>query len=360
MIRLEFTSDQIKTLQHQAYSHPHPFVQRKMHALLMKSADIPHNKITKSIGISENTLRSYFIQYQHGDIEELKRINFYKPKSLLYQHQSTIEDHFRQNPQYSIKEAAHTIKKLTGIKRGLTQTQAFMKSVGLKRLKTGGKPAKSDHVKQTEFHNNVLQPKLDEAKQGARAVYFIDAAHFVHSLFLAFVWCFSRVFVQSPSGRSRFNVLGAINAITHQLITVTNTSYINANSVCELLHKLAKLHANTPITLILDNARYQKCVIVTALAQQLNIELLYLPSYSPNLNLIERLWKFVKKKCLNGRYYATFAEFTVAITNCLESLPEYEDELKTLLNLKFQDLSGNHFGRKTVNNNNTDSNGALY
>ena len=242
MIRLEFTSEQIKTLQHQAYSHPHPFVQRKMHVLLMKSADIPHNKIIKSVGISENTLRSYLHQYQHGGIEELKQINFHKPKSELYQHQSTIEDHFRKNPQYSIKEAAYTIKELTGIKRGLTQTRLFMKSVGLKRLKTGGKPAKSDHITQTEFHNNVLQPKLDEAKQGTRAVYFIDAVHFVHSLFLAFVWCFSRVFVQSPSGRNRFNVLGAINAITHQLITVTNASYINANSVCELLHKLARLY----------------------------------------------------------------------------------------------------------------------
>ena len=355
MIKLQFTSEQIKELQHQAHYHPHPSVQRKMHALSMKSADIPHNKIIKSIGISENTLRSYFGQYQNGGIEELKQINFHKPKSELFQHQSTIEDYFHKNPQYSIKEAAHTIKELTGIKRGLTQTRLFMESIGLKRLKTGSKPAKSDHVKQTEFHNNVLQPKLDEAKQGMRAVYFIDAAHFVHSLFLAFVWCFSRVFVQSPSGRSRFNVLGAINAITHQLITVTNTSYINAISVCELLHKLAKLHAGIPITLILDNARYQKCIIVANLAQELNIELLYLPSYSPNLNLIERLWKFVKKKCLNGRYYATFTEFAAAITNCLESLPEYEDEIKTLLNLKFQDLSGNHFEQKVVNGSSTDS-----
>ena len=99
MIRLEFTSEQIKTLQYQAYSHPHPFVQRKMHALLMKSANIPHNKITESIGISENTLRSYFNQYQHGGIEELKQINFYKPQSELCQQQSTIEDHFRKNPQ---------------------------------------------------------------------------------------------------------------------------------------------------------------------------------------------------------------------------------------------------------------------
>lgn len=91
-------------------------------------------------------------------------------------------------------------------------------------------------------------------------------------------------------------MLGALNAITHELVMVTNDTYITADSVCDLLRRIAKLNLGMPITLVLDNARYQKCNIVTALALKLNIELLYLPAYSPNLNLIERLWKFVKKK----------------------------------------------------------------
>jgi transposase len=91
-------------------------------------------------------------------------------------------------------------------------------------------------------------------------------------------------------------VLAALNAINHEVITVTNDSYINALSVCELLGKLAALNLSIPITLVLDNARYQKCQLVQDLAKSLDIELLYLPSYSPNLNLIERLWKFVKNQ----------------------------------------------------------------
>mgnify|MGYP003605911059 FL=1 len=75
------------------------------------------------------------------------------------------------------------------------------------------------------------------------------------------------------------------------------------------LRRIAMLNLDVPITLVMDNARYQKCNIVTALASQLNIELLYLPAYSPNLNLIERLWKFVKKKVLYSKYYPNFAEF---------------------------------------------------
>jgi len=94
---------------------------------------------------------------------------------------------------------------------------------------------------------------------------------------------------------------------------------------------------NVPITFVLDNARYQKCFLVKATALLLNIELLYLPSYSPNLNLIERLWKFTKKKCLYSKYYSEFDMFKKAITDCLEQTHStYKNELDSLLNLKFQ------------------------
>ncbi len=149
---------------------------------------------------------------------------------------------------------------------------------------------------QEEYKKEKLEPRLFEAKEGKRAVFFVDAAHFVMGAFLGLVWCFERVFIKSPSGRKRFNVLGALNAITHEVITVTNDTYINAESVCQLLHKLAALSLTIPITLVLDNARYQKCKLVQELADSLGIELLYLPSYSPNLNLIERLWKYAHEE----------------------------------------------------------------
>ena len=97
------------------------------------------------------------------------------------------------------------------------------------------------------------------------------------------------------TGRWRYNVLGAFDAVTHRLIRVTNDGYINAESVCTLLRSVAEAAVGLPITLVLDNARYQKCAVVQALAASLGIELLYLPSYSPNLNLIERLWRFVRE-----------------------------------------------------------------
>ena len=125
----------------------------------------------------------------------------------------------------------------------------------------------------------------------------MDAAHFVFGTFLCCLWSFANI-VCAASGRQRFNVLGAWNAVTRQLVAVTNTTVVNTETMCELLRKIAAMGLTGPITLVLDNARYQRNAVVQALAKQLGITLMYLPSYSPNLNLIERLWKFIKRRAV--------------------------------------------------------------
>jgi transposase len=182
-----------------------------------------------------------------------------------------------------------------------------------------------------------MEPRLAQAQAGQRAVFFVDAAHFVLSAFLGFLWSMQRLFIKAPSGRQRFNVLAALKAITHEIITITNDSYITATEVCLLLEKLTALNLAVPITLFLDNARYQRCALVIEKARSLNIELCFLPPYSPNLNLIERLWRFVKKKCLYSQYYEKFPAFKEAISSCLaQATSTHKTELDSLLTLRFQ------------------------
>jgi transposase len=195
-----------------------------------------------------------------------------------------------------------------------------------------------EHVQdQAEFHDRELKPRLDATAAGQGHVFFVDAAHFVFGTFLCCLWSFARIFVRAASGRQRFNVLGAWNAITRELVAVTNTTVVNTDTMCELLRKIAAQGLTGPVTLVLDNARYQRNAAVMALAQQLGITLLFLPSYSPNLNLIERLWKFIKRRSLYGRYHPNFADFQAAIEQTIADLSTtHANALASLMTLNFQ------------------------
>ena len=189
---------------------------------------------------------------------------------------------------------------------------------------------------QAAFLRDKLEPALAAATAGRRSVFFVDAAHFVQGSFLCCVWCLVRMFVRGASGRRRYNVLGAWNAATHELIRVTNDTRVSADTMVALLGRIAD-RATGAVTLVLDNARYQRCAAVEAAAARLGIDLLFLPSYSPNLNLIERLWKFTKKRALRGRHYADFATFRAAIDECLDRIgTDHRTELATLMTLNFQ------------------------
>jgi len=121
------------------------------------------------------------------------------------------------------------------------------------------------------------------------------------------------------------------------LIAVTNTTVVNTETMCELLRKLAAQNLVGPVTVVLDNAKYQRNALVQALSAELGIRLMFLPSYSPNLNLIERLWGFAKRQSVYGKYHANFASFRVTIETTLAGVTtKHADDLKSLMTLKFQ------------------------
>ena len=190
---------------------------------------------------------------------------------------------------------------------------------------------------QDEFLKTKLEPRLRQARAGKRQVYFVDAAHFVLGSYFGWVWAAAAVFLKAAAGRQRYSVLGAWDAVKNTLLTVTTEATVTAATVSELLERVARAGDGVPITLVLDNARYQHCALVQERAAALRIELLFLPGYSPNLNLIERLWGFVKKRALRGRYHADFASFKAAIDDCLSKIPTVNrGALATLMTHHFQ------------------------
>jgi transposase len=168
---------------------------------------------------------------------------------------------------------------------------------------------------------------MQKAKKGKLALLFLDGSHFVMGCdFLGYIYGKTRRFVKTFSGRKRYNVLGALNFVTKKITTVANDTYITSTEVCEMLRKVAVEYAGKDVHIILDNARYQKCQIVTSVALELGIALHYIPPYSPNLNLIERLWKHVKNK-LRSKYYDQFSDFKETIDSIIDDTDKQSKKL---------------------------------
>jgi transposase len=203
--------------------------------------------------------------------------------------------------------------------------------------KVGQMPAKADVTAPQAFKTEQREPRLAEAKAAQRVVFFMDAAHFVFAPFLGLLWSCERLFVKAPSGRQRLKVLAALNATTREIFCVKNLTYITSETVCELLRLWVGAHPGVLITSVLANARYQRCALVQSLAASFGIALLFLPAYSPNLNLIERFWKLVKRKCVSSQDDADHHAFQRAIIECIAQSPtKYREELERVWPLKFQ------------------------
>ena len=182
---------------------------------------------------------------------------------------------------------------------------------------------------------------IKKAKDENGEVLFLDPTHQIHNTVNGYCWqgkglAGTKKFF-SNSGRRRINIIGAINATTLKPTTVITEINCDKEIIKKILKKIRKKYINSnTIYIFLDNARYSKNSYIYDYAKSLNIKLIFLPPYSPNLNLIERLWKFLKKKVRKNIYYKTFKEFENAIFKFFRNFKKYKVELKKLLTLKFE------------------------
>jgi transposase len=228
-------------------------------------------------------------------------------------------EEMRRRNFFTLRQIREWLLGELGVVANAKTLSRFLHEHGFGKRKCGSIPARAREAEQGEFWRGTLEPLLREAEAGLGAVLFCDASHFVVSCdFLGSVWCTARRFIRTLSGRNRYNVLGALDWVTLEMTTVTNCDYINAESVLELLAKVREAYGDRKVTLVLDNARYQKCKVVWERAEELGVELLYIPPYSPNLNLIERVWHYVKAE-LRTREWDDFKQFRDRIDELVAS-----------------------------------------
>jgi transposase len=338
LTNLEISSEELEWLKYERYHYPCPLVQKRLHAIYIKAVSgLSNEKVGVLVDAHRNSISEWIAICQAKGIDALLDVNYGTNISKLESHATNIVELFTAHPPRSINEAIIKVKELTGIERSHTRLLAFMNRHNFRFLKTGHIPAKVNTTQQRIWVEETLKPVIEAAQNGQVHLLFVDAAHFILQPFLCCLWCISRVFIKASPGRNRINVLGAVNAITKEVSTYSNTTYICANCLISFLKQLKEQYSDKPIAIVLDNARYQHCFVVKAIATGLGIHLLFLPPYSPNLNIIERLWKFTKKEILNAQYYDAPAKFHSAITSFFQNINQNNKaDLQNLLTLKFQ------------------------
>jgi transposase len=314
---------------------------KRLICAILLIARLPKYSIAALLGICDRTIRRINKQITSGNLGAALVAKKHGRKGKLTDCAQAILKEIYSDNYFTRLQILEMIKEKFGIDTSITAVGRFLKKHGIKCLKSGSLPAKANPQQQREFYDNTLQRLMELGTLGSEVVLFVDAAHFVFCLgFLGHIYCKVRRYMPTPSGRFRYNVLGALNFATKKMTTVTNTTYITATQVCELLRKIAIEYAGKKISIVLDNASYQRCKAVQEVAAELGIKLVFLPPYSPNLNLIERYWKFVKGK-LRTKTYTTFTLFCEAIT-LIMACEDSKDKkaLDSLISAKFQLFDG--------------------
>jgi transposase len=344
MLTLNISEADIATAKYERINHSIKAIRKRMEVIYQVSQNPNRQRAAELAGVHRNSVKNYIKQYNKGGLEALRSFEYKGFVSILGGHRVTLEAYFKEHPVRTAKEAAFRIEAITKERLGIDEVRRFMHKIGMKPRKTGHVPAKADPQRQAQFLDETLMPLIKMAQGGDCDLFFMDAAHFILLPFVGILWSFARVFIKAAAGRNRINVLGALHFTSRKLETVVNTDYVNADTIAELLCNLAEKYRRLPIYVVLDNARYQHCDFIKQLAISLNITLVFLPPYSPNLNLIERVWRYIKKDVLSTRYFDCPKKFHLAIRQALSDInsdPQTKQDLTTLITPKFQTFAQN-------------------
>jgi transposase len=308
----------------------------RIKAVLALATGWTAEEVADILQVDANTVRSHFKRYRQGGLKALGHVAFRGSACALDEEQLAILDvHLQEHLYLTAKAVAHWVEKTFGVSYTESGMTALLHRLGYVYKKPKLVPGKADRQAQEAFLVEYEQIKRDKGEEDP--LYFIDAVHPQHNPVIACGWIKRGEDreVRSNTGRRRVNINGAIDLERLEPV-VRFDETINTDSTIALFQQLEELNlAATWIYVICDNARYYRSKAVKKYLKDSRIKLVFLPPYAPNLNLIERLWKFFKKNVLYNRYYGTFEEFKAACETFFSNPRKYHRELRSLLTENF-------------------------
>jgi transposase len=292
---------------------------KKLTAIRMLIAGATIAAISAQLSAGMDTLLNCRRMLLRKDIAKLMSKTSGRPKKMNGRIEKAICKAIDRGSCANLKSIKTMINNKFKINLSITSTHRLLKKLGLKKLAAGGIPGKANFAEQEIFYKKTLSKLLAGAHCKGKSVVFADASHFVYADgWRGSLYGSARRYVRVMPGRSRWSVFGAIDCITKEFTCVSTDKTIKSEQVCRLIEKLSGKYAGIELTIVLDNAKVNVAKAVKALAANRGIKLVFLPACSPNLNLIERVWKVVKTDLRNTQHN-NYEEFKKCINNYLSS-----------------------------------------
>lgn len=311
----------------------------RLSVLIMLDEGLNHELIALSHGIDADTISNWKRKYESvsRNLDQYLTDNYVPFQGYLTEEQLTAVDaHLQEYLYLTSHQVGDYLFDAFGLEYSDAGVTAILHRLNFVYKKVKPVPGKADELAQQTFVEQ-LQELLETPNT---AVYFTDATHPTHNTQPHYGWIKKgeEKQIATNSGRNHLNIQGAIHVGSRSIKTIINTvDKVNSESTIELYSQLLKKHTNGQIVVVCDNAGYHKSKLLSEwLVAHPRIYQKPLPISSPNLNIIERLWKWMKKKVTATVYYPTFAEYKKAVLDLVARLPDYKTELKSLLTLNFQ------------------------
>jgi len=309
----------------------------KIKGLLMLNDGYSYQQIAEILLMDDATIRRWHAIFKDKGINSLLSDHYTGGTCKLTEgQQQKLVCHLENNVYLTAKEVCAYVSKQFRVEYTVKGMTSLLHNLGFHYKKPKHIPGKADIEAQLEFVNTY--EKLKKKKKEEDRIYFVDGVHPLHNSQPAYGWIRkgTDMVIPSNTGRQRLNLNGAYNIEDHKAI-IQEAESINAQSTVSLLEEMMRNQPLGMIYVILDNARYYRSEMVRVFVKKnKRIKLVFLPPYSPNLNIIERLWKFFKKHVTYNTYYEKFAVFREYCLRFFKNLDKYRPELETLMTDNFQ------------------------
>lgn len=318
-----------------------------MKALLLLDKGLSCIEVGEILLLDDDTIRKYRNQYLAQGAQSLLSDDNKGSHAYLSMGQMEKLDKHLQDTVYSDSKGIRDwIAQNFNIKYTTSGILPLLKRMGFVYKKPVLTPCKANVEKQEGFVAGYRELKDNLPKEDR--IYFVDGVHPQHNTIAGYGWIKKGKTKQlkTNNGRQRININGAINLETKQVIYVEDER-INAQTMIALLNQILKAQKEGKIHIILDNARYYHAILVKDfLADNPRIVFHFLPPYSPNLNIIERLWRILKEEVVYNTFYLRFCNFQKAVNKFFEDKVWMGKKFENTLTDNFQiikpDFSGSY------------------